>query len=426
MRRSALAAPLALVLLASSARAAPPGDAAAFDAADAEGRWAVYRESREPVAAWAAFLAARKEWDLLEWMALTTRTSEALRALEEADAPGWARCAVWRLRGTDSHSVEVARELLLGRRSGQVLSWLESWKEALTGPAVGVLAALRAKDPPVVRENASRLEGPWPADVVLRDLEPPALVETALPGPRARLGAVYVQQVERALDAWARSALKTEPWVAKVAALLKHAHPRVRRAAALASAEAPPDLIPTDALTALLDDAGQPTGVRAAAAIGVSFAPSPGIALRLLRIATDVTHPAWTAAVSRLGDLGAEFAAERLAAIDAGDLKEASRTLRDDSVRRIRARLAGEDSDAFAARVPSMLRTAAWADLRCDPLEGDLVPFTLARVGARAKEPPVRALLDALKSAPKTKDDVEERVREYATTILAGGEGRAK
>lgn len=400
-----------LVVTTSTAHAGPPADAAAFGARDLEGRWAAYREAPEPIAAWVAFLAPRRDWDLLEWIALTSRTSEALKALEEADAPAWIRCAVWRLEGADSHADEEARGLLLGRRRGEVLDWLERHPEVARGAVASVLDRLRETVADKDRIDASRMAPPWTAASLLRDLDP-----RPPPGPGSA-------QVERALWAWARSSLREPPWVGKVVALLDHADPAVRRAAALSCAWLPPPKVPAERLERMFSDAKEPADVRAAAAIGWSFALEPEVPLRLLHVAEEAAHPAGSAALSRLGDLGDEFAAERLAKPGPAEREP----MRLDALRRIRARLAAEDAAGFAARVPALLRRAAWADLSCDPFETDLVPFTVALVKARASEPAVRAALDDAAAAGDAPGDrLAPRVRELVETIRAGGAGKAK
>jgi hypothetical protein len=411
VRRAAAGVALGLLLAARTALAGPPADATSFAARDLEGRWAAYRESPDPVAAWVAFSAARRDWDLLEWIALTARTPEALNALEEADAPAWIRCALWRLEGADSHADEQARALLLGRRRGEVLDWLERHPQAVRGPVTSVLDRLREDVPKDGRVDASRLLPPWTPATLLRDLDP-----RPPPAPAAA-------RVERALLAWARSSLRTDPWVAKVAALLSHADPAVRRAAALVCAYLPPPRVPFEALERLLRDGRQPDDVRAAAAIGLSFSSEPQALLVLLHVAEDPEHPAATAALSRLGDLGDEFAAERLTKAGA-PAREAARV---EALGRIRARLAAEDPAGFASRVPAMLRRAAWADLSCDPYETDLVPFAVDRVKARAADPAVRAALDDLSAAGAAPDDrLGPRILEFVAAIRAGGAGKAK
>ena len=119
MKRAAGTAILLLLLATGAARADGepkpqiPVSEAAWDARDLEGRWVLFDSAAgvkpgmtgDP---WVPFLTRRKEWDLLEWIALATAEKDAQDALAEQNAPQWVRCAVWRLSVYDGHSVGAA------------------------------------------------------------------------------------------------------------------------------------------------------------------------------------------------------------------------------------------------------------------------------------------------------------------------------
>lgn len=302
---------------------ATPAEVDAFAAKDVEGRWVAYHAAPEPVAAWVAFLAQRKDYELLEHLALTARTLEALDALQVADAPGWIRCATWRLTSSDSHAMDAARKFLLDRRPGAFLDWVARHPSVVEGPegrpAASVLRLIEAQDPRPSLEDASRYAPPFDPAVVLAALTPPAEVVDFGGAARAEPGVVYAHQVVRALEAWATTNRRVEPWNGRVAALVGAASPAVAKAAALACAWLPAADVPVERLSALLDATDRPGDVRAAAAIGLSYAPTPDAYLRVCAVAADPAHVAWSAAVSRLGDVGDELALAVLAGLTLAD-----------------------------------------------------------------------------------------------------------
>jgi hypothetical protein len=415
-RRLAACAVIALGHIAARASAGdPPVELAEWEARDVEGRWAALRASLDATnggseGTWIGFLAKRGEWDLLEWLALTSRNRTALGALETADAPAWLRVAAWQVGGADSHSLETAKAALV-RHPALAASWLEAHPTALPAERKTLLEELRAKD--ATRVDVARYLPPHDPEVLLADLRPAASIEET-----------GVARVERAILVLAHSRLRGEPWSSRLAALLEHPHPRVRRAAALSYAHRPADENPRERLDGLVEAADQPPDVRVAALVGLSYSQDPAAYDRLLRVATDPAHVAWKGAVSRLGDLDdgfAPFAWDRALAErqpGAGYLAFAR-----EQAGRIAERTKAHDAAAFAKRVPVLLERAAWVDLHCSPFEGDLVEWTTGAVKARAGEPPVREALTALTTPGDFPLDlagaVRERVRGYATDLLA-------
>ena len=428
MRRGAVLL-VALAGLAASAAPArteeprlPPVSGADWEARDAEARWLLYRRSEAPHEDWVAFLESRRETAFLEWVALTSRRADALQALRRLEAPEWVRCAVWSLATVDTH-VLGGSQALLTARPALVLAWFDLHPEAAKGPAATLRVALEQKV--TTREDASRLLPPLDLTVLLADLVPPAQLHDLSDRTRVEPGHRYVHQVERAIDILVARKWLGEPWVGRLEALVNHGHPAVRRASALAWAHAPPDAVPRTTLLARVDDAAERPEVRSAALIGLSYASDPRAWITLVRVAQSPTHPAWTAAVSRLGDIDDGFAPTRWRDLAVTAAGPAAPALLASSAARIRERVAALDAGAYASRVPVLLDRAAQADLECDPLEGTLVPWTLETVRARAGEDPVRLRLEQLRDAPAVPATRElaaermERAREYARSTLA-------
>ena len=108
--------------------AVPRGVPTDWDARDLEGRWVAYRAAVEVgdealQATWYTWLGARREFELLEWMALYeprqgSQKVSPLTVLHDVDAPHWLRAAVWiGPRHSDSHQRDKAEELLISRNT---------------------------------------------------------------------------------------------------------------------------------------------------------------------------------------------------------------------------------------------------------------------------------------------------------------------
>jgi hypothetical protein len=433
-------APLARAEDAPDAEPPPPPRPVAVDvweARDLEGRWALFSSSKGAQEEWLRFLVARREWDLLEWIAITSRTSDALDALAEANAPTWMRCAVWRLRMIDSHGQDSARTLL-AQHARAFLAWLARFPKAETGATATVAKAMRAKPPAdepdeprapdgprAPPEDASTLLPPLDPAEVLRALVPPERVEDLGEAPRSKPGFVYVHQVERAIDALLTTDLRVEPWLSRMSALLRHGHPALRRKAALGYARVPADLVPVDALLALEGDSREPADVRSAALIGASYSSHPKAYVRLCDVANDTTHVAWSAAVSRLGDHADEFTASHLSAVLDRVADPVRKAFFDKEPILVERRLANENPSRLPERVPRLIARAAWADLVGDPLRETIVPFVQQLLEKHAADVGVREALVRLIAAagpslpPATRDPtLADRVRALAQEAL--------
>lgn len=387
MRR--LSTAVVLLALAGSAGAGePPVTDAEWDRRDMDARWVFYRRAPDaPEEAWIAYAVKRHDWEFLEWLALTSRSGNALLALADADAPNWVRCAKW--PAADSHR----RQAATGRLD-------------------------RLKD-------AGKYLPPWDPEVLLAPLvAPPDLAELG-DRRKAEPGKRYVHQVVRAIDVLAESALHGEPWAGRLAALVGHPHSGVRRAACLAYGSRPPDEVPLAALEVRASDEAETPAVRAAAVLGLSYAESPAAYGVLLGVATTPAHPAWRAAVSRLGDLDDGFALEVWKGLDVAAAGADAKAFLAAQADRIRARVAATDGAALASRVVPMLERAASMDLSCGPFEGTFVSWSLLAVHARRGEPEVRGALEQAKEAYESPhaerglaDPLRDRVRAYARSVL--------
>ncbi len=407
-----------------------PVDEAEWSRRDLEGRWALMTRRLEvdPARAteWVSFLAARGELELLEWIAIyrprAFHNMKVGATLARLGAPQWVRVAVWNLQSVDGHTIASAEARLLLERPGEVLAWFREHPSAATGKATVVLQRLERLG--VARASAAHLLPPLDRHEVLRHLEPPGALEDFGDRVRAEPGTVYTHQVARAIDG--AVAMKRPPpdVVEQLGRLGEHAHVGVAQRAYLAHANLPSELIPRARLLAAARDPSRPDRVREAALLGVSYADHPEVYLALHHVAMAPGHPAWRAAVSRLGDVGDEFT---LTQTRLEDLDQASHAFLERELHRIRERLAATGKDHAAVLVRQVARRllrAAWADLTGDVLEVTLVPWTLESIRAHANDPAVRKKLrDLLSWQPvidgkPSPDELRVCIRGYLERLL--------
>jgi hypothetical protein len=91
----------------------------------------------------------------------------------------------------------------------------------------------------------------------------------------------------------------------------------------------------------------------------------------------------------------------------------------------IEDRVKKEDTKAFTQLIEARLERAAYVDLRCDPLEMTLTPWTLKVLGEHLEQPGVKAELTRILSDYSPKDEKNEvdtttrdRVRAYVKRLL--------
>jgi len=411
----------------------PPVDLAEWEARDREGRWMLLKRSVEEAPsdkwkAWVAFLAARKEFELLEWLAIyepgTFRNLGVGEALMKADAPAWVRVAIWTVDTTDSHTVESAEKRVLLERPGYSLAWLEKYPFAIQGVKGIHEELLKIKVP---REDVSRALPPLEPREVFAHLDAPGDVEDFGERKRAEPGKVYVHQVLRAIEGLVRKKTRDEVSLEKLFLLTKHPNVAIRRQAFLAYTHFPSELIPHEPFLAVVHENKELLAMRQAALLAASYSLHPEVSLTLLDLALQPQHPAWRAAVSRLGDVGDEIALQFLDDLAAADIAAGDVPFLRTETKRLRDRVKQQETRGHFLTANSLrrrLERAAWADLGCHLLEGRLVSRTLESVRQHVKDPKVLAELEKLRTSyvPQWTDktrfsSLQARVREYAARI---------
>jgi hypothetical protein len=423
--------------------APPPVDDAEWANRDAEGKWVLFARdiAKRPDAGlqWVRFLVDRKEYELLEWIALYKPGAYGSwmvgRSLAAANAPQWVRDAMWLRTGAFGHG-DFEAQTLLAEQPGAVLSWLRR------NPGVAPEMVEQFEKQEVQAVEAPDLLPALKPEDVFGPLDAPAQLEEFGDRSRAEAGKTYVHQVVRAIQGYVMSGPRGGPWEEKLRALTRHANPVVRRETYLAFTHkrfTPP---PSWDLLKVIDDAAEPAGVREAATLAFSYGTHREVYAKLHHLAEDPRHPAWSAAVSRLGDIGDGFTEGHLDALQ--DLTPEQAKLARDSGDRIAARLSEEastiarndDGGRQTARhvLVERLRRAAWVDLGCDPLEATLVPWAIDTTRAEVRASPamrreIEAIATPRSPAPAAKDAGEAeaavgaRVRLYVSRILGNAPG---
>ncbi len=411
---------------------------ASWSAAEGIERWLVYEEEIRPhpelAAAFRRRLVQDRELGFLEEIAIYGGQLETLQALIEADAPQWIRVAVWGLELQDSHRREKIVPWL-HRQPAVVRDWLER-HGAPSERAAESLRELAAGG--YARSDSTRFLPPLEPEQVFRHLDPANLPpdrtgrtgRTSLPeeAPEHR---ALVAHIERELAGLSALERHEPPWPERVLALTREEDAAVRRAACLAFTHFRPGEIPVDELWSAVQDAAREPQDRELALLAWSYGPHARVYVELHDIALAPDHPAWKAALARLGELGDGFTLARLASLDGAGLTGEERGHLEAQRERIVERERALESSITTStdRVRELLERAAWADLRCHPLEGELREWSLATVRRWSAIPEVRAALQELAQGYEPDPwldpgspygGMRERVRDYARGLISG------
>lgn len=399
---------------------------------DAEGRWALFWRSVEadPASArrWVRFLAERRELELLEWVAIYRPRSfhvlDVGTVLAEIGAPQWIRVAVWNLGAVDGHTMQSAEAQLLLSRPAEVLNWLRRHPAVVKGTVAEVFAELERRTGP-----AAALDGalaPLDPAVVFAHLDAPARIADLGDRERAERDTVYLHQVFREIDGLVALRTPEPTLLEKLDTLTRHASERVRQKALLAYTYVSPNLVEHDHFLVTARSTTELPRVREAALLAASYSRHPRVWLALHHIAFDERHPAWRAAVSRLGDIGDEFTLDVLGGRKLDS--EAGEFLLHE-LARIRKRIEAwrrQGPDVLAARLAAIFERAAWADLQCDSLQTRIVPWAqdlarphLGNEAVRRKLLEVRDHYSPAFDGRTRFGRLRDRVREYVERLLA-------
>ena len=297
-----------------------------WQALDPEARWKRFRDSvgeGTSEAAWIAFLLKEQDFAFVEQIAMSVYDAFQLHGIGEklatADAPNWLRLLAW-MRGDGppqrGHGWTVIDGLLMAPEKRDVVySWIKEHRLEPDFPDILESLEVSEKLGKPKRVDVARYLPPHQPDDVLRLLVPPNELAVLAPGSKARQDLVYTQQVVRAIDALVLSGRHSHPKMEnRLRNLCYHDHPEVQQAAYLAYTHLPPTKIPLG-LMEKIESEKVPDAVREAMLMAHSYHHGPEVIPDLLAIAAQPEHPAWRAALSRLGEIGGGFSIEVLAGL---------------------------------------------------------------------------------------------------------------
>lgn len=355
---------------------APPVDPAAWQKRDAEARWTMFKRSLDSGGGldhWVSWLAAEKDFVFLEQIAMheidSFGTHGIGNVLKSAGAPNWLRLVIWMAENPvpRGHGSMVTDGLLYDEKQQDIISsWLRA--HGLEKEHRAILLAFETEDPKPKKVDVSNFDPPHDPDKVLGLLDAPESLPRLEPEAESADGdRVYLHQVVRAIDALVVSG-RYAKYGAKLEKLRRHPEARVRQAVYLAHTHMGSQLVPADTL-AVTNDAGEDDLVREAALLAHSYRAHFEIYTDLIEIAGKPAHPAWSAAVSRLGDLGDGYASDLLGDLQLDD--PAQLALATSSRDTIDLRLKTLDQDRPISIVWNPLQRAAWMKTVGDDREGE-------------------------------------------------------
>ena len=351
-----------------------PVEAADWAKRDIEGKWvlmiAQLDETPKRISVWVEWLAQEKEFELLEWLAMSYpdafKSHKVGEVLMKADAPQWIRVAAWHRNAQPQvgHARQHATQILLEASPAVVEHWLQVNRNEIDNwaPVIEELYR-RLQSDEVAPKDSSRYAKPFNAEQRFRILSNTPQVVDFADRLTAEEGVVYEHQVLRAIKGVIISGRRTQKLRDQLTDLVDHSNSRIRIEALLAHSFLLPGTqeIRPIRLMEIVDDQKEPDAVRQAALLGVSYQRHPILTLKLHSVATDVTHPAWKAAVSRLGDIGKGYSILILDSIPKGKLSHQQQQLLQDSIVRIAKRESGTETSAYFLAQQMLLSSVAKA-----------------------------------------------------------------
>lgn len=361
----------------------PPVDEAEWTKRDLEGKWGLLTSQLdaqpERISKWVAWLVQEKQFELLEWLAIyrpdAFKSHGVGKALLEADAPQWIRVAAWH-RNTSpylGHSRQQATQMLLEASPAVVEHWLQTHQESLDNwnPALGDLFAQLQRDDTDARDSSKYLS-PLQPNEIFDVLSSSGDVVAFGDRLRAEDGVVYEHQVVRAINAVIISGRRSEEVKKTLRTLIDHKNERIRIEALLAHSFLLPGTQterPSRFLK-IIDDEQESEAVRQAALLGVSYQNHPSLILRLHEVASTPEHPAWKAAVSRIGDIGKGYSALVLNTVPKEKLNQEQFAVLVDSMKRLAERELSVSPSTF--EVAQLIRLASIAKSQ-EHIHADLI-----------------------------------------------------
>ncbi|MBL8814461.1 MAG: hypothetical protein JNL58_00415 [Planctomyces sp.] len=336
------------VLLASIQKSVPPVSDIEWNARDLEAKWVFLSTqiASEPakISAWVDFLKQKKEFQLLEWMAIYVpdafKSHGVADALKSSDSPQWIRVVAWHTTGPFylGHGEQQATSLLTSA-PGVAEHWLDTHKEKIE-PWEGMISQIYEgfKSDDVPPMDSGKYLPPLQVVDVFSHLAKSGSVVDFADRKQAQPEAVYVHQIVREINGVAVSGRRNPELLNHVRQLTAHSNETIRQTAFLAHTyilPSTPSLERFDDFARVADDSKESAGIRESALMAFSYHNHPGVLLKLHQVASDTKHPAWNAAVSRIGDIGRGFSISRLKELQKATLTTDQSKLLNDSLQRL-------------------------------------------------------------------------------------------
>lgn len=148
-----------------------------------------------------------------------------------------------------------------------------------------------------------------------------------------------------------------------------------------------------------------------------------GLATQKVRPAWVSQYPHWTNAMARLAEMGDAYSLKLLGSVQTTNASKM--VIISNTIQRIEARLKQPSPWPVADVVRARLERAAYADVTCSALEGNLVPWALETTKSLRDQPEVKELLKRIQQEKLPKKDTNnvwqsimaERVRSYAERL---------
>lgn len=336
------------IILTAVQETKPPVSEAEWTAPDLEGKWVLLSAeiASEPtkIPAWVEFLKQKKEFQLLEWMAIYVpdafKTHGVAEALKTSDAPHWIRVVAWHTAGPFylGHGEQQAQSLLTSA-PGLAEHWLETHKDKIE-PWEGMIERLYGgfKTDKFDAVDSSDYLPPLQVANVFNHLSNAKDAVEYSQREQADPGVVYTHQIVREISGIVVSGRRDPELLKTVRALTNHSNNEIRQAAFLAHTYILPQTAATerfDDFVKVIDDSEESGIIRESALMGFSYHTHPSVLLKLHQVTANPHHAAWGAAVSRIGDIGKGFSVSLLKQLQNAKLTTEQTTLLGDSLKRL-------------------------------------------------------------------------------------------
>ena len=367
------------IILTAVQETKPPVSEAEWTARDLEGKWVLLSAeiASEPtkIPAWVEFLKQKKEFQLLEWMAIYVpdafKTHGVAEALKTSDAPQWIRVVAWHTAGPFylGHGEQQAQSLLTSA-PGLAEHWLQTHKDKIE-PWEGMIEQLYGgfqKDKFAPVDSSDYLPPLQVANVFPHLSDAKDAVDYSQ-RKQADSGVVYTHQVVREINGIVVSGRRDPELLKTVRELTKHSNNEIRQAAFLAHTYILPQTPATERLddfVKVIDDSAESGMIRESALMGFSYHTHPSVLLKLHQVAADPQHAAWSAAVSRVGDIGKGFSVSLLKQLQNSQLTDEQSKLLADSLKRLTDRESSKQNVA-AWDMARRIALAVYAQQTSDP-----------------------------------------------------------